>query len=107
MLQWGSQEAFLLEIAETTGMTPPGLLSKPDLPSRCVPIWNIFTLLHDSRTEGMSGPDPIPISEIKSTLDLLGKEDMEHRMFLTHIVKKLDSVFFEDCKKRQGKRVES
>lgn len=100
-LQWGGQEDFLLEVAETTGVTPPGLQSKPQLNPEAVTVWNLFSLLDSSRTYGFSGPDPLLVSEIKAMLDMVGEDDVEHRLFILRLMKRLDLIYFKHLESKR------
>jgi hypothetical protein len=54
---------MLLEVQESTGVTPSALLSKPTLASRWTYVYGIFRSLSRSRQYTAGGPAGIPFSE--------------------------------------------
>ena len=100
-LKWEGQEAFLQEVAETTGITPPGLQSKPQLDPEAAPLGEMFLLLNGSRTYGFSGPNPLQVGEIKAMLDMVGEDDVERRLFILWVIKQMDTLYLNHVESKR------
>lgn len=74
----------------------PILNSKPELFRDLVWIWEAYMVLSTSRQNGMSGPQPISISDIHSFMLIQDVNDMEDRELLLHHVQHMDNVFRAD-----------
>ncbi len=84
-----TEREHLQEVERQTGKTPQALIG-PQFPTLVSHIWSAFVSLSSARTAGMSGPNPITYTEIKSWLELtdntLSSRDIE-------AIKLLDSTY--------------
>jgi len=71
----------------------PILNSRPDIFSDYVWVWEAFLTLSSSRQMGMSSPQPISLSEIKTYIDLYKIDDRDEVDELIYLVQHLDHVF--------------
>lgn len=85
------------------GLTPeemvknfPILASRPDLYPDLEWIWEGYTVLASSRQMGMSGPQPISLTEMLSFLDFACIEDREERAEFVHLCQHVDRIFMAD-----------
>ena len=99
-LEWGNRFEFLSEIEENTGVTPSGLLNKPELKSEEVSYVNMFWTLHAGRSYGMSGALPLQISEIDAYYRLIDEIDSEERMRGLMYMQRMDQVYLEHASKK-------
>ena len=61
----------------------------PAMPTRLWPIWNAFKVVHKRRPRGV-GFSPIPVSEIRHYLDLIGLRSHDTRMEWFEIIDIVD-----------------
>ena len=61
----------------------------PDVASH---LWTVFTEIHDGRTYGMSGPNPLSYNDISSWCKLSG---IDLQYWEVQIIKSLDSVYIK------------
>lgn len=78
----------------------PILNSKPDLFPDLLWIWEGFMVLSTARQLGMSGPQPILLTEIHSYCEYERIYDDDARDDFLHHVQKLDLVFLADFRAR-------
>ena len=103
-MQWGSEIEFLIRRSISKGELTQALKSKPELKSELIIFWEAFATLSASRLYTLRfgkkdtqyiGPDPIQFSELSAYANAIGITDVEHRMKLVRIVRKLDAVYLE------------
>ena len=82
----------------------PILNSKPELFRDLVWIWEAYMVLSTSRQNGMSGPQPISITDIHSYMLIEGIYDRDDRELLLHHVQHMDNVFKADYIARNPQR---
>jgi hypothetical protein len=78
----------------------PILNSRPELFSDLLWIWEGFMVLSSLRQVGMSGPQPLAMSDILSYAKYERIDDPEERVEFLHHVQKLDLVFRADWRAR-------
>lgn len=94
---------FLNEIEENTGITPSGLVNRPELQSEDVKYVNIFWTLHAGRSYGMAGALPLQISEIDAYYRLIDEVDSEERTRGLMFMQRMDQVYLEHASKKADK----
>jgi len=67
-LKWGHDAAWLQDIADKDGRVPAALLRKPDVPEELRLLVDGFWALCGSRQWTLSGPAPLPVSEMAAYL---------------------------------------
>lgn len=63
--------AHLEQEEKVTGQTPPEL-DMPDFPDVARHVWDHFLSIHQGRTYGINGPNPISYQDIESWTRLMG-----------------------------------
>jgi len=85
-----SSKEHLEQVRKMTGHAPEGLENPTEFPKLLKHVWSFFLQLHQSRTAGFSGPNPITYSELKAwsdmTANVLHAYDVE-------TIKKLDTLY--------------
>lgn len=93
-MTWGADLKFLLEIKESTGVTPKSLLDRPTLSARQSYFTDVFEDLTDSRTYSATGtPLPIPLSEILTYFEMFYIDGISEREQLLKMMRTLDRTF--------------
>lgn len=72
------------------------LFNKPPIYRDLEWIWEGYTILSMSRQMGMSGPQPLALSEILHYLAYRGTRDEDEREEFLHLVQHLDRIFIAD-----------
>jgi len=103
-LEWGSQVEFLTEIAEMSGITPSGLLNKPEIGPDLFGYVNLYWTLHAGRNYGMAGALPLQVSEIEAYYRLVGEADSEERLKGLIYMQRMDQVYLNHAAKEADSR---
>lgn len=82
------------------GVEPPALRDRPKLDFRQVYYYNAFQAMSSSRTAGMSGAMPIPLTEIVAYCNLFYIAQLEEREQLLRYVSSMDRVYLEFAAKQ-------
>ena len=86
-----TERAHLEQVWKSTGKKPDKL-DLPYFPSLLKYIWDSFLILSQGRQAGMSGPQPLTYTDIKSWVELTGYEVTP---FELEVIKKLDSTYIK------------
>lgn len=98
-MQWGDKLEFLEKIA-ATGEEVPALINRPIPTIYQKQFWEAFNLLSNSRRFHSVGISFIPISEIKSYLELYNINDIDLRnLYIIHL-KAMDDVYVSHYAKK-------
>ena len=90
-------------MAKARGVVPAALASRPTLKKEDLPYQGAFLSLHSARTFGMSGPDPIRVTEVLAYLELVGIASPEHRAKYLRLIQTQDAVFLENHAEKAAK----
>jgi len=82
----------LEQVKKATGYAPEGLENNTEFPNPLSHVWSFFLQLHQSRTMGFSGPNPITYSEIESWVKLTNNQP---NPLDVGIIKRLDSLYMK------------
>lgn len=93
-----SQRSHLLSVQKQTGRVPKELEQLVELPEACELAWVWFTDLHNSRTDGFNGFNPIAFTEIKAYFDLKKIDPTDREVTL---IKRFDVVFLQHQQSKQ------
>ena len=74
MIQWGPHLTFLHTQARESGVLPPALRDRPQVPNDLDDVVTAFKCLHRTRSTGFSS-NPIPLQEIVAYCALFGTPD--------------------------------
>lgn len=85
----------------------PILNSRPELFGDLQWIWEGFMVLSSSRQIGMSGPQPIQMTEVLSYCEYQDLRDRDEREEFLHHVQKMDLVFMADYRARNPNKTPS
>lgn len=94
----------MLENVAKSGNIPQALRNRPTVEWWYISLVLDFSRLHQSRTYGMSGPNPLDLPSIIAYNEAVSKEPME---FFIDIMQELDSTFLKAERKkaeRKGKK---
>lgn len=86
------------------GITPAALRDRPELTIWQVGYFNAFQKVTSSRNVSMSGPLPIPGSEIESHCNLYKIHDVEKIETLHDRISFLDGVYLDYVAKKSKKK---
>lgn len=89
----------ILERGEDPALFPI-LNSRPELYQDLLWIWEAFMILSTARQIGMSGPQPINMTDLNSYCEFEGIRHPEEREELRHHIQKLDLHFLADYRAR-------
>jgi hypothetical protein len=99
---------------QEAGQKVPALENKPYLSRWTMPYMEAFNVLSDSRSSGFGGVGPIPLSEIRSYMEIYEIVDIDERERFIKMVKALDSEYLAHTRKKldaksaqEGKSVKS
>lgn len=76
-------------------------LERPDLPTHLGVLLEMFHDLSASRSVTMSGPGPIPVSEVLAYCQLYGIDDVQDRADLLAVIRTLDGFFLEEHRRQR------
>ena len=93
-----STRQHLQQVMQHTGEPPEELLG-PKMPRELRYMWEAFLSLHEGRTYGEAGPNPLSYTEMKAWCDLC-HEDL--RVWEISIVKALDATFLSVQNEKAG-----
>lgn len=75
------------------GITPSGLLERPDLLNEDLNYLDGYRFLTRSRTYGEAGPNPVAIADVQAYLSIIREDDVEERLKFLRLVQELDQVY--------------
>ena len=73
----------------------------PEIPFYLEHIWNWFWQIHQGRTQGMSGPNPLTWQDLYSWQNVL---QIQVRPFEFELIKEIDSTYLKYISDRQQKK---
>lgn len=94
---------MLLEVKESTGITPKALLNRPLPRADCTKYREIFQLLSGQREFSDVGAQAIPVSEIVSYCLGVGIYDPAEREKVIRFTTSLDAVFRDHLREKMDK----
>ena len=104
-LDWGGRIGFLERVAAETGTRPAALAARPDLFADLEPVAEAFRLLAAGRptVAGFAEalPQPIPLTEIRAYLDLVGDDDPEA---FVHLLRGMGEAYLARLAERRRER---
>jgi hypothetical protein len=78
---------------ENTGITPPGLASRPPLVEGAGGVLRAYDILDQSRLYSEAGPQAIQVREVLAYLEIVREEEAESRLLFLNTIKALDVIF--------------
>jgi hypothetical protein len=87
-----TEREHLEQVRKQTGYAPEGLENSTKFPNLLSHVWSFFLQLHQSRTMGFSGPNPITYSEMESWVNLTNNKLHPYDV---GIIKRLDSLYMQ------------
>jgi len=75
-----------------TGQAPEGLENPTEFPKLLMHVWSFFLQLHQSRTGGFSGPNPITYQDLHAWSIMTNTELHPYDVAL---IKKLDTLYLK------------
>lgn len=92
---------MLERVAKTSGKTPQALLDRPNLGWMYLSLVHDFYRLHNSRSYGMSGANPLDLPSIIAYNEAVSKEPLE---FFIDVIQELDRTFLEAQRKKSERK---
>lgn len=105
-MRWGGEEneKFFKAVYEGEGRHHHALLQKPALRGDCIRYYDAFRSLGAARIWSPVGPQPIPVSEVESYLNLAGITSPHTRLKYLRLIRAMDQVELTHLHQKQQKQ---
>lgn len=92
-----------MEIEATTGFTPLALQERPRVAAKHVELLDGFYTLHQSRSFGFNGPNPLSMPDFAGFFSIFPEESADKRAAMIRVWQALDGAILDKMYEKSSK----